>query len=500
MSSLRSSVVWSLSLSVAVAGLALAPGCSALFGGSRYTGGAGGEDAGANDVGALPDTALDAPPLEPDAWSIVDASVPCSARAQCGLDEYCDLTLMRCTSCDADLDGLPAQECGGGLFYDCEPTVSPEVRSVGLIEEFQDTLRVFGVGGQIFVLHRDNQGAKRLALPGDTMPRALTYSTGFGTPQELEQFDAIRTPDGIVVTGYDADNLFRLALTGMGFADGPLRALVSIADRGFPSLRPSGPLTLLSATPDVAYVGFSATWGGLDGRLVTAIGADHVARFHDQAASPTDARTASGNGAAIVPTDEGAAPGVYLWGGDVRDYTTPSERLLPVPDPPFSSSIGQVALAVGEPRSGVRNIVAGLAGPGAESVHVALVRCGEASTDPCASSMSADYALAESERVVALSMAPGSGTTALLFTSRPAAFVVSLIDLELAGAGTITLPAVPAPLIELPVPRSTAAAGALAMDVVLDTTATPPRARLVLARAALRQIQVVEMEACLQFP
>jgi len=68
------------------------------------------------------------------------------------------------------------------------------------------------------------------------------------------------------------------------------------------------------------------------------------------------------------------------------------------------------------------------------------------------------------------------------------------------GSSTFALPSEPDPLFDVTLPTLSAPASALAMDLVLDATTTPPRAHLVLARAAPRQIQSISMDVCIAGP
>jgi hypothetical protein len=492
-----------------LAGAALtlcATGCSALFGGGRYTGGSSDADAGM----AVEDDAF--VPSDEDAGTPVDAarpvdaneSVPCTDDRACAADDFCDRARSVCAPCDADGDGVLHQACvtrAGGLAWDCEPDARAEVRSVRA-SAFAHTLRAFLGTEELHVLYTSDEtspGIVRHARFGAGVPSDGALSDG---SIGLIDYDAARAADRVVIVGYDALSANRFELEGDTVSLKAARAFGGLDASGYGGLVPSGPPMLVRADTESAFLGFSASWGsGMGGRVVMDVGGDssfgsHIATFHERGASPSAVRFATGPNVALMPNDMTESNPFLLWAGDVRDFGSNHDpRRFDV----GSLQVGQLAVTRLE---GGQNIVAlgavsvGDAGGSSVRLAVGLASCNTSDETDCpfttvdpAPQLEVDGM--EQAAVAAIGVSP---RTVFFATSAPRAFRIG--NLDLCPAGASCSPAVPtSPVGTLPIPAPMMD-GTRAVAVDLRGNPSTGMLTLGLARASRTEIQAVRVNLC----
>jgi hypothetical protein len=481
-----------------------AAGCSALFGGGRYMGGAGSDvDAGPTEADAFsPDR--DAFSEGDDAAPPIDANMVVSCRddGDCASDEFCDRGRTVCASCDADGDGVLHQACverAGGLAWDCEPEVRAEVRSVRA-SGFAHTLRAFLGTEELHVFYTSDETSPsivRHARFGAGLPSDAAFSDG---STGLNDYDAARAAGRVVIAGYDALSANRFELEGDAVSLKAARAFGGLGTSGYEGLVPSGPPMLVRADTESTFLGFSASWGsGMGGRVVMDIGGDssfgsHIATFHERGASPSAVRFATGPNVALMPNDSTESNPFLLWAGDVRDFGSSHDRQ------PFdvgSLQVGQLAVARLE---GGENIVAlGAVGVGGGMVRLAvgLARCNASDQTECGFTTSSPSPQIEVEGMEQASIAAigVSARSAFIATTAPRAFRIGNLDLCAAGstACTPSVPTEPVGTLAIPAPMMTDTRA-----VAVDLRGNPITGTLTLglARASVTEIQAIRLDLC----
>ena len=286
-------------------------GCSVLFGGSRYVGGTD-LDAAEPDLDASSDAASDedvSGPIDPDAhvedaYAGPDAVTPCVDTASCGADEVCDPERSVCLPCDGDGDGIRARGCAmdDRRFFDCDPDHASRVTSMVLTDGFQDTLRVFHEGGETHVFFRDPRSVNTFQVGVDGVQRELDYGG-----VRVDEIDAVRTPDGVVIAGVHREGFVQYVLEPSGPEERGALLYADTAEFGTILVASSVPAILsASVTPTsvdaLVEVQSMMRDGTPIGRHVIGIGSGHQARVWGSSGLPDDRVAASANGIAVVPS------------------------------------------------------------------------------------------------------------------------------------------------------------------------------------------------------
>ncbi|MBN8610547.1 MAG: hypothetical protein J0L92_08185 [Deltaproteobacteria bacterium] len=486
---------------LAAGGLALAAltaGCSALFGGGRYT---GGEELDA----ALTET--DAPSGEEDAPGGPDAHDPdedawtltCTDDDGCSADQFCNRTRSLCEPCDSDGDGLQHRACVervSGMAWDCEPDERFVVQNLRATS-FDHTLRAF-VGPSalhVFYVSSDGGAAVRYARFGAGTPSDVLL--GAVAAPGLRRYDAARFEGSRVsLVGYDDEGGRRYELSDDAVELTTSRFFGALDASGYDALMPAGPPVLVLVSPGEAFLGFSARWGaaGMGGRVVLDVGGDtsfgsHIATYHERAASPTATLFASGRGAALVPNDMTESNPFLLWAGDVRDFGSNHD---PQEFDVGSLNVGQLAVARLEGDA----VIVALGAVGISAgvrLAVGLASC----TDPteCSFTTMTPSPQIEVEGMEQRTVAVTGVTSRSVFlaTTAPDAFRVG--SLEICTRGTACTPTVPRSVRTIAIP-------ALPMpdtrEVAVDLVGDPTTGRLTLglARASRDEIQTARVDLC----
>jgi hypothetical protein len=481
---------------LAAGGLALAAltaGCSALFGGGRYT---GGEELDAALTETDAPEAPDAHDPDEDAWTLA-----CTDDGGCSAEDFCNRTRSVCEPCDSDGDGLPHQACverAAGTVWDCEPDERFLVENIRAAS-FDHTLRAF-IGPSslhVFYVSSDGGAAVRYARFGGGTPSDMLLGAVAGPG--MSRYDAARFEGTRVsLVGYDEEGALRYEVAADTVSLTATRAFGPLSTSGYDGLTAAGPPVLVLVTPEEAFLGFSARWGaaGMGGRVVLDVGGDtsfgsHIATYHERAASPMATLFASGRGAALVPNDSTESNPFLLWAGDVRDFS--SNHDLQEFDV-GSLNVGQLAVARLEGDA----VIVALGAVGIEGgVRLAVGLAGCTAGDPteCSFTTSAPSPQIEVEGMEQRTVAVTGvmSRSVFLATTSPDAFRVG--SLEICPRGTACTPTVPRSVRTIPIP-------ALPMpdtrEVAVDLVGDPTTGRLTLglARASRSEIQVARVDLC----